>query len=146
MALGSAAAPPLASDEDIYTYWSLVISFYLCSIPCPCAWAHYGPWLFHAALAVNPPHNLSWSCPQPSQGQWIFLWSLLWSSGDLNCQIPSCLEWLSWHHSFADDGLLHTYASPKKQGIELPCSWKPPNQDELSVILTLGLVANNEGL
>lgn len=57
MALGNATAPPLASNEGTYTCWSLAIDFFLHSIPCPCAWAYYGPWLFHAALVISEPSS-----------------------------------------------------------------------------------------
>lgn len=119
-ALGSVAAPPLASDEDTYTCWSLVTGFHLCSIPCLCAWAHDSPQLFHAALAISEASSqpLSVISTTPSETMNIFVGSPLgiWRfklSGPFlpgMAQLPSrlCCWWFAEHLCFTQEASQRT--------------------------------------
>lgn len=112
----------------------------------PCAWAHYGPWLFHAALAMSEPSSQPLSIMSTTLlgTMNIFVGSPLgFRRFKLShpflpgmAQLPSllCWWWFAAHLCFTQEARHR-----------ISCSWNPPNQDELSVILTLGLVADNKG-
>lgn len=83
VALGSEAAPPQHLMR-VFGHWSLSHS-----IPCPCAWVHYGFWLFYAALANSEPSSQPLSAMSTTlSGTKNILWALLWAAGDSKLSDP----------------------------------------------------------
>lgn len=120
------------------TCWSLVIGLFP-QHPLPlCKCALWPPAFPHCScLHWTLTTNLSQPRPQPSQGHWNLLWAVLWASGDSKLSEPfsprlaQLLSLLCCCFTVSSWGLLHTQASPRKQGTGVPFSWNPPQHTEL---------------
>ena len=143
----------VCGSENPSTCWSLVIGLYFQGISCPCASAHCSFQLCHPAPAyiepLSPTSLIHAHNPLRDTENCCGLFSGLWENQ--NYQKLSHIDWPSCCLCFAAAsmhswGLLHTQASPRKGGTGHPFLRSPPNQAELSNMLTQGLMTAKQWL